>query len=142
MNEYAEEMIREVYEWVRPCKNEHRWGGEYKTNVKSAESGLGEKVIIAWAVERGYNRTGRPWRIGYSSEDKFTALDNVFHLLDGKGVVKTHHGPLYDAVAAAEVVGTFETEYFKGRCFTNRNMHLQFKRLDLLQEFNRVAVSY
>lgn len=139
ITQYAEDMVKEVYEWVRPHVNESRWNHDYKTNVKSSLLGLGNKIIIAWAVDRQYGRTEHPWRIHYSSENKFTALDNVFHILDGKGFVKTHHGPLYDSIYAAERNGAFETEYFKGRCYSNRNMHLQFKRLDLLQEFNRVA---
>ena len=34
---------------------------------------------------------------------------------------------------------TFETPYFKGRVFSNGNMHLEFKRRDLLKRLNQIA---
>lgn len=132
---FAEEMVREVYDWLRP-------GGytlaQYKTNQKSEVAGVGEKIIKTWAVERGYN-SEHPWRIRYNSQESYTALDNVFSLLDGKGVAKTHYGPTYDAVANCGRDGICETEYFRLKCYHNGNLHIQFKRLDLLAEFNRVA---
>lgn len=134
VSSYAEEMIREVYQWLRP--RFPKWSEPYKTNVECEKQGIGEKIILEWAVERGY---GRNWQINYNKRERFTALDNVFHLLDGKGVVKSHEGPLCDAIATAQADGKFSTEYFEGRVYSNRNMHLKFRRLDLLAEFNRVA---
>jgi hypothetical protein len=62
----------------------------------------------------------------------------VFHALDGNGTIKTHRGPLIDAIEAAKD-GTGETDYFRFRCFRNRNLHLEFKRLDLVAKLNTVA---
>ena len=56
----------------------------------------------------------------------------------GNGTIKTHRGPLIDAIEAAKD-GTGETEYFRFRCFRNRNLHLEFKRLDLVAKLNAVA---
>ena len=68
------------------------------------------------------------------------ALDNIFHRLDGKGVPSGHRGPLVDAInACTEGNNTAETPYFKARCFLNRNLHLWFKRQDLLDKFNEIA---
>lgn len=131
----AEEMIRETYDWLRP-------GGytlsEYKTNQKSEIAGVGERLIKTWTIERGYNHE-HPWRLRYSSTDNWTRLDNVFSLLDGKGIAKTYHGPIYDAITNCGRDGVCETEYFRFKCYHNGNLHIQFKRLDLLAEFNRVA---
>lgn len=141
LDQYAEQLVKEVYDWIRPRVHPSNgyWDRfNYKTNIKSAAVGLGEKVIIEHACERGYGQN-RPWRINYHREANFTALDNVFHLLDGKGVVKSHHGPLFDAIAAAPREGRCETDYFRVWMFRNNNMHLQFKRKDLLERFNQVA---
>ena len=62
----------------------------------------------------------------------------MFHALDGNGTIKTHRGPLIDAKEAAKD-GTGETDYFRFRCFRNRNLHLEFKRLDLVAKLNAVA---
>lgn len=128
----AQSMMQEVYEWLRP-RGGSRY--EYVTNMKSEAAGVGRKVIKGWSVEHGYSST-KPWKIRYSSQDRFTSLDNVFSLLDGKGVAKTHYGPIYDAVAACDPNGVCETEYFRLKCYRNGNLHLEFKRIDLLDKFN------
>jgi len=58
--------------------------------------------------------------------------------LDGNGTIKTHRGPLIDAIEATKD-GTGETEYFRFKCFRNRNLHLEFKTLDLVAKLNAVA---
>ena len=64
-------------------------------------------------------------------EQHIRAIDNVFHALDGNGAIKTHRGPLIDAIEAAKD-GAEETDYFRFRCFRNRNLHLELKQLDLV----------
>ena len=78
--------------------------------------------------------------MNYFRQNHITALDNVFHALDGKSLANTHHGPLTDAIAAVprgENCG--ETEYFRFRCYGNGNLHLEFKLADLLARLNAVA---
>jgi len=127
---YIEEAVKEVFDWLRPHHCE-----PYATNQKF-EQELGARVVIGWACERGYN--GSKFHINYHRQANVTALDNVFHALDGKGIVKSHCGPLTDAVAASPD-GTGETDYFRFRCFKNHNMHIEFKRRDLLAKLNAVA---
>lgn len=127
-----EEAVREVFDWLRP----HRWALEYKTNQKS-EWELKEKLILGYCVEGSYSRT-TPFRVNYHRQQNITALDNVFAMLDGKGIVKTHYGPLTDAISKSED-GTGETEYFEFKCFRNNNLHLKFKRPDLVAKLNAVA---
>lgn len=131
------EKVREVYDWVRP-------GGyalkEYKTNQKSELVGLGSKIIKPYTVERCYSGAG--FRINYHRTDEVRALDQVFHLLDGKTTdCKTWQGELGDAITQQTKNGSneFETDYFKGRCFKNGNLHLEFKRADLVEQFNLIA---
>lgn len=130
---YIEEMVREVFDWLRPHHNE-----PYVTNTKFAQE-LGARVVIGWACEYwGVSSHRGRFGVNHHRQANITALDNVFHALDGKGTIKSHHGPLTDAVCASPD-GTGETEYFRFRCFRNHNMHVEFKRRDLLAKLNAVA---
>jgi hypothetical protein len=125
---FIEEAVREVFEWLRPH------GDHYKTN---SQFEVGPKVVRSYAVRRSYSGPG--FQVIYDRQQNITALDNVFHALDGKGsIAKSYHGPLTDAIVASQD-GTGETEYFKFRCFKNHNLHLTFKRLDLVAKLNQVA---
>jgi hypothetical protein len=59
-------------------------------------------------------------------------------LLDGKGVPGGYASPLMDAIQTSRT-GTGETDYFEFRCCVNRNLHITFKRLDLVKQLNAVA---
>jgi hypothetical protein len=78
------------------------------------------------------------FRVNYHREKYLTALDNVFSLIDGKGPVKSYHGPLYDAITDSPD-GTGSTEYFKFRCCLNGNLHLEFLKPALVAKLNAVA---
>lgn len=132
VHEFLAEAVKELFDKLRPW----RWGDDgdgYKTNKVYQ---IGERVILNSYLSRGYGR-GR-FHVNYHRDCTQTlrCLDNVFHLLDGKGTVPTHAGPLVDAINAETNLGHFETEYFEGRCFANCNLHLRFKRLDLLALLN------
>lgn len=123
-----EEAVKEVFDWLRP----HR--SEYKTN---SEFEVGKRVIIRYGVSGTWSKT---WHTEYNREQNIRALDNVFHALDGQGTVKSNRGPLVDAINACEKgVDTGETTYFRFKCFHNQNLHLEFKRLNLVAKLNQVA---
>lgn len=125
---YLEEAVREVFEYLRPRRS------GYKTN---SEFEIGKRVVLSYAVERGWTRGA--FRVHHRRADYINAIDRVFSLLDGKGGTgRTHHGPLYDAITDSQN-GTGETEYFKFKCFKNQNLHVEFKRLDLVARLNAVA---
>lgn len=95
-------------------------------------------MILPWAVEAwGF---GHPFHVSYGHHDaQLRAIENVFSALDGKGSIsKTHNGLLVDAINQS-ADGRGETDYFRFRCFKNRNLHLEFRRLDLLARFNQIA---
>ncbi len=131
------ELIKEVFDGLRPMQGTHL-ARSLKTN-KLWE--VGERVILPWAVERRYNGKGFRMRHGYGGgqEALLRGLDNVMSILDGKGVVKSHYGPLYEAIDGCDRAELGETDYFEFRCFANGNLHLKFKRPDLLAELNRVG---
>ena len=130
MEGLLKEAVNEVYGHLRP----ERTG--LKTNERGA---IGSKVILTWIVEEKWNGGGFSVRYGYSSAvDKIRAIDTVFHRLDGEGMPKTYNGPLGDAIDKSSD-GHGETEYFRFRAYKNGNLHLEFKRPDLLAELNRIA---
>lgn len=127
VNTYLEEAVQEVFEYLRPRSS------RLKTNT---EFELGKKVILTWQVEKGWDR-GK-FRVNYHREKYITALDNVFHMIDGKGPIKSYHGPLYDAITDSPD-GTGATEYFRFRCCLNGNLHLEFMKPALVAKLNAVA---
>lgn len=126
--QFALEAAKEVFEILRPIRS------EYKTNDRFR---VGRRVILSGAVER-YFEKGK-FHVSHWKESHLIAIDGVFHLLDGKGVMRDHRGPLVQAICNAEN-GKGETNYFFFKCFKNRNLHLEFRRLDLVQELNMLAV--
>lgn len=120
------EVVKETFDWLRPGKSCHN---PYKTNVRNARLFVGKKVILQGA-DRTYNR--------YTTRLHLVCLDRLFHTLDNKPFPywDSYNSPLADGIGR-EMVG--ETEYFKWQRFANGNIHLTFKRLDLLKKFNALA---
>ena len=123
---FMDEAVVEVYDWLHP-RSEHKTNSAFE---------VGRRVVRTWAVERRY-RDG--FTCAHRGRDNFVSLDNVFHLLDGVGIPKGHYGPLVTAIEATDNSGVGETDYFSFRCFKNGNLHITFKRLDLLARFNAIA---
>lgn len=120
------ENVREVFDWLRPRRD------EYKTNKRET---VGSKVILTYAVENGWSTK---YRVCIHTQKRLSAIESVFSALEGKGVVdKTYYSVLQTEIEKSTGVG--ETPLFKFRCCKNGNLHLQFKRLDLLKKFNTIA---
>ena len=120
--------IKEVFEFLRPGQWCH-----HKTNSKFE---IGRKVIIDWGMDTSYGMVS----VNYNKEKFYHALDNVFHLLDGKGVAKYP----CDLVTALKTAirnkdWQAETEYFSCKWFRKGTLHIEFKRLDLVEELNKRA---
>lgn len=125
-----EDAICEVFEWLRPR------GSQYKSN---SEYEVPRKVVLGYVVERDW---ATHWHVNYHYEANLTALENVFSALDGKGqITKSHYSAISTAIKeipkTEPCIG--ETPYFRFKGFKNRNMHLEFKREDLLARFNQIA---
>lgn len=128
-----EESIREVYDWLRP--RIFGQGAKYKTNDRVE---VGRKVVIPHGLEQ-YNTLIGKHRASYHFYQQLIAMENVFSVLDGHGwIAKTPNGQLIDAINASPD-GTGETDFFRFKCYQNRNLHLEFLRTDLLAKFNAVA---
>ena len=126
-----EDAVREVFDLLRPRSS---WGAKHKTNEKNRWQ-LGKKVVLTGWVERTFSK-----RYVLTREQQATALENVLRALDGKGMVQaSYHPDLYHAVELADEEGRGETEHFRFRCFRNGNLHLEFKRMDLVAQLNKIA---
>jgi len=125
--QFMEQAVLEIFEMLRPRSS------KYKTNT---EYEIGSRVILARRVQRQYER-GR-FTVSYYHQAEIRALDNVFHMLDGKGATKTFFGELHDAIEAS-IGGVGETEYFSFKCYENTTLHLKFKRIDLVEKLNQIA---
>ena len=133
--QYAEKMAKEAYKILMPGTHERN---PYKTNQKNARRFLGKKVILTWLVEPSY---GDQYHVHYGrAEDELMCVDKVFHTLDGKGIPTGYRSPLVDAINTTPISkGYGETEYFRFWCYRNGNLHLEFKRHDLVRKLNQIA---
>lgn len=130
---FAEESVREVYEWLRP--REGGFGSKYKTNPKFE---IGKRVILSFCVS---NKWGGGFQVDYYREKNLLALDRVFHMLDGKSILKegSYRSPLVDAINTCGTGGFGETDYFRFKCYQNQNLHVEFKCPELVKQFNQIA---
>jgi hypothetical protein len=125
--QFLKEAIVEVFEFLRPPSL------RYKTN---SGFNVGRRVILANRVEKAWS--GTKFRVSYHYENQLRALDNVFHMLDAKPLSAYRNGDLINAINESER-GAGETEYFRFKSFLNHNLHLEFRRMDLVQRLNEVG---
>jgi len=126
VHDYLNEAVQEVFDFLRPPHS------RYKTN---SEFEIGKRVIVRVCYYTGWNHP----HIDYNDQN-LSNLHNVFALLDGCGPCKTYHGPIHDAVQSMECFGIVkETEYFRLKICKNGNMHVEFKRPDLVKKLNEIA---
>jgi hypothetical protein len=126
-HQFLKEAVVEVFEFLRPPSLRFKTNSGFK---------IGKRVVLSGWVERQWS--GGKFRCNYYYENQFRALDNVFHMLDGKGLSVYRNGDLANAILDAPG-GVGETEFFKFRCFKNHNFHLEFKRPDLVQKLNEIG---
>ncbi|MDA8137944.1 MAG: DUF4942 domain-containing protein [Desulfobacteraceae bacterium] len=125
MGAFLQECIAETFEWLIPFRN-----SPFKTNKTFK---VGPKVIKEFMVDS--------WGVNYHREQHLISLDNVFHLLDGKGPIKDT-GSLVTTIKQTirdKKTNECETPYFKARWFKRGTLHIWFKRADLLAELNRIG---
>lgn len=111
---------------------------EYKTN-SSEPFRIGAKVVMGWMIQPGW--TGGLQIRHDKAQDKLNDIDRVMKTLDGK-LFKPRE--LESAMNTAFKAGAvFEDDYYRAKAFKNGNMHLEFKRPDLLEQLNdQIAEHY
>jgi hypothetical protein len=126
----AQEAYLEVFGILTPGRREN--GQRYKTNSRY---GIGAVAILSGFVEDNWNGG---FRISHYRRTDLVQVDRVFHALDGQSVLGGYTSPVCDAVESTKD-GEGETPYFKFRACANGNLHLRFKRPDLVAALNAVA---
>lgn len=110
---------------------------DYKTN--SAEPfRIGRKCVMGWMVGPSFKR-GLQIRIG--AGDKLNDIDRIIKTVDGKQFKPRETE--YAINASLEKGEVFEDEYYRAKGFKNGNLHIEFKRADLLDALNeQIALHY
>lgn len=130
--EMMTEAVGEVFDWLRPRS------GTYKTNSLLE---IGPKVILHCLEPRDKRWSFERHKVSHYSAQNLVAMERVFNGLDGKGeILHTYQSELQTAIEASfPNGGRGETPLFSFKCFENGNLHLEFRRLDLLKKFNMIA---
>jgi hypothetical protein len=125
------EAIEEVFDWLRPRRSKYKQNSEYE---------VPRKIVLMHVVEP-WGKLCSSWRVNhYRTDEYLTALENVFSALDGRGqITKTHYSAISSLIRDKAFTGHGETPYFAFKTYKNGNMHLEFRRLDLLARFNAIA---
>jgi len=120
----VKEAAREVFEWLRP---QHQWGTDYQTNKKNRRLGVPKKIIQEWAMDT--------WGLSHRTAERLQDLDNLFSLLDGRGVVQ-YPSDSNTKIREAKHRGldTAETVYFRFKWYKKGTLHIELKRDDLRQQ--------
>lgn len=124
------EAVAEVFEWLRPR------GGRYKTN---SEFEIGERVVLTGCVSHG---SAGKWDRSYYRSQYLIALENVFYTVAGTPrPVQGYYADLEVAIMAIPnsqpCIGG--TDMFEFRGYRNGNLHLKFRRMDLVAKLNAIA---
>lgn len=110
----------------------------YKTNAREPFR-VGRKIIIGYMIEPAFGG-GMRVRIG-NGGDKLNDIDRVMATLGGKQFKPRE---LESAMNAAFKAGDiYEDDAYRAKAFKNGNLHLEFKRQDLLDKLNeQIAEHY
>jgi hypothetical protein len=111
---------------------------DHKTNTNEPFK-INPKAILNYVVNLRYGG-GLEVRTYYGNGGTLNDIDRVFKTLDNKKhVPRALEMAMNDAFKNWEV---FEDEYFRAKAFRNGNLHIQFKRQDLLDQANRIIHDY
>ena len=115
----------------------------HKTNTNEPFK-VNDRAILGYMVGHSY-APGCPLQIGRGfdmgrAESVINDIDRAFKVLDGK---QHHPRALEIAVNGAFAKGeVYEDEYYRIKGFKNGNLHIQFKRHDLLDKANLIIHEY
>ena len=121
------EALREVFKWLTPSP---RWTGCKTSN----EFKVGNKVVLCYVARTRYSGN---FEVDYDRRPQVDALGNAISMLDGKGVRKTAYTDSWNR--AWEKGEQYDDDYLTAKAFMNRNVHITFKRPDLIEKINQAG---
>jgi hypothetical protein len=124
----VKETAAETFEYLRPPHSRHKTNTEYEVQRKAIKEFVFD---CRWG--------GNPSFSTYHDQP-IRNLDNTFHLLDGKGAIK-YPGDAVTVIRTAcrERGWKAETEYFIFKWYKVGTLHIEFKRLDLVDKLNQLC---
>lgn len=131
------ESVRAVFELLRPRNDRY---------ARNSEEEVPRRVVLERFVSTHVLHDHRfevamGWGHGPGPREELLAVERVFHGLDGRGEIARSHKSLLeqaiDQCTTSKKSG--ETDLFKFSCHKNGNLHLEFRRLDLLEKLNQIA---
>jgi len=127
LNQLIAETVEETFDYLRPPCSEYATNTEYE---------IGRKVIKECVIDYSKWHTS----LSHYHTQYLKSLDNVFHLLDGKGPIK-YPGDLVTMIQEAidNKQWECETEYFHCKWYKKGTIHIELRRQDLVAELNKVA---
>lgn len=108
-----------------------RLSDDYKTNAAERFK-VGRKTVMQYMVVSNF-RTGLQINYGYAS-DRINDIDRVIKTLDGKQFKPRELESAMNSAFASRA--PFEDDYYRAKAFKNGNLHLEFRRADLLDQLN------
>lgn len=112
-----------------------RLSGNYQTNDAFK---IGHKIIMSGMMQHRWSG-GLEFRYGWS-DDQINDIDRVIKTLDGK-----KHTPRELSCAMVGSFGKkeiYEDQYYRAKAFKNSNLHLEFKRADLVDKINLIIAKH
>lgn len=110
---------------------------DYRTNQKEPFK-IGRKVVMTWMISPSFRRG---LGIRHGSADKLNDMDRVFKTLDKKPFTPRSLESEMELAFNDRLV--FENDYYRAKAFQNGNLHMEFKRPDLLDKVNeQIAAHY
>lgn len=117
-----------------------RLSDNYKTNSNEPFK-VGKKAIMTYMIGASFRGGLEIGRGFYSrASDRLNDIDRVFKVLDGQ----QHHARSLETAmnAAFKEYEIYEDGYYRAKAFKNGNLHIQFKREDLLEKANKIISDY
>jgi len=114
---------------------------QHKTNNREPFK-VNERAILSYMCEKEWN--GGRVHVNYShAGDRLNDIDRVFKTLDEqKHEPRALEHGINNAFKTGETPNYYADDYFEIRGFLNGNMHIHFKRTDLLEKANRIIHDY
>lgn len=131
MDAIVRESCLEVFDILTP--GQRHSGQRFKTNSRY---GVGKSCILPMYVD--HKSWGGGFNVSHYRRQDLVQVDRVFHALDGKGVIDGYTSPICDAIETCKT-GVGQTDYFDFNLYQNGNLHLRFRRMDLVASLNAIA---
>jgi len=111
---------------------------QHKTNTND-KFRIPNKCVVRYIVEVSYG--GNLRLRNFSRRDTINDINRVFTMLDNKNFEPRQALCELEAELMSGK-NTYECEYYRAKGFKNGNMHIEFKRADLLDKANLIVANY